>query len=577
MEVLMRVQESTGGGRIAFALLFLSFAALSGCAFLRDFDEFSFKSGDAGDGAPTDCVPSPEVCNGIDDDCNGLIDDEPLACALPNASETVCLAGSCALVSCEPDHDDCFDHVPGCETRIRDSHAHCGRCHSPCGPSEVCDEGKCRLVRARWGAFLHGPAAVLWGAAGDDLLLSFPSSGSHTVIGSTGEETARTVQVGTEHFVYRLGPDGRFSEPFILQSFESKIQITAMTGDSAGNVYLVGSYAEPVLPLTPEYILPVPAEGRVYAFIIALSPDMKARWARAFVGSSSKELFAVKLSPTGKIIVGGRFTEDLVFLEHDYSGDADQGLFAALLAKNGDSIDAFALMNDAAPLGGFALAVDPLGQSYVSRLTNGHFTVGDRLYDGERRRVIAALDSNLELLWSRALVEASAIETYGLSIDAGPNGDLLVATGSTLELSWGGEALEPGAHLARLSGNAGGKHLWSRSFPDVARLLHPRIHRDGHGYVMGDLSGATLPDLGGGPLSVPSVPDTLIASFDSEGRYRWGKVMGGAGDEKVAHLAVHPSGDITSVGSHTASFTLDEIEVPFSAPGRWYHIFRFSE
>jgi hypothetical protein len=49
------------------------------------------------------CVPSPEVCNGVDDDCNGLVDDglAPIPC--PGGGARYCVAGrmSACPVRCE--------------------------------------------------------------------------------------------------------------------------------------------------------------------------------------------------------------------------------------------------------------------------------------------------------------------------------------------------------------------------------------------------------------------------------------------------------------------------------------------
>ncbi len=99
---------------------------------------------DAGppDARPADgCVATgPEVCNGIDDDCNGLVDDgfdlssDPHNCGacgnecnLPNAFPT-CTDGACAINRCEIGFED-LDGVPG------------NGCEYTCLPSgsELCD------------------------------------------------------------------------------------------------------------------------------------------------------------------------------------------------------------------------------------------------------------------------------------------------------------------------------------------------------------------------------------------------------------------------------------------------------
>jgi len=63
----------------------------------------SSENPDAGDG--NQCVPEQEVCNGRDDDCDDLI-DEDLDTDFDND-------GHYSLDSCSSPHDDCDDHDPG--------------------------------------------------------------------------------------------------------------------------------------------------------------------------------------------------------------------------------------------------------------------------------------------------------------------------------------------------------------------------------------------------------------------------------------------------------------------------------
>jgi Cys-rich repeat protein len=48
------------------------------------------------------CTPQPEVCNGIDDDCDGIVDD-----GAPCAAGQSCIAGACQLwpPECRADAD----------------------------------------------------------------------------------------------------------------------------------------------------------------------------------------------------------------------------------------------------------------------------------------------------------------------------------------------------------------------------------------------------------------------------------------------------------------------------------------
>ena len=64
---------------------------------------------DAGDPIPVSCVPSEEVCNGVDDDCDGDVDEVP-SIPCPGGGERYCVAGR--MSKCPQRCETC---IPGSE------------------------------------------------------------------------------------------------------------------------------------------------------------------------------------------------------------------------------------------------------------------------------------------------------------------------------------------------------------------------------------------------------------------------------------------------------------------------------
>ncbi|MBX3250403.1 MAG: hypothetical protein KF901_24725 [Myxococcales bacterium] len=104
------------------------------------------------------CEPREEECNGLDDDCDGAIDEDfdlqdDLAncgacgrqCVFRNG-EGICNAGVCTVTSCEPPFEDCDgDGSNGCESDTQLSVNHCGTCRNVCrNPDRVCCSGSCQ-------------------------------------------------------------------------------------------------------------------------------------------------------------------------------------------------------------------------------------------------------------------------------------------------------------------------------------------------------------------------------------------------------------------------------------------------
>jgi hypothetical protein len=101
---------------------------------------------DAGTGEP--CVPSAEICNDDDEDCDGFVDEDfdftslahcgscDNACPTsPPFAISVCGSGTCQLL-CAPGTAHCDELLDnGCEARLSDVET-CGDCDTTCGGSE---------------------------------------------------------------------------------------------------------------------------------------------------------------------------------------------------------------------------------------------------------------------------------------------------------------------------------------------------------------------------------------------------------------------------------------------------------
>jgi hypothetical protein len=114
-------------------------------------------------GAST-CVPDIaagsqiEVCDGKDNDCNGMKDDIPdikLECAgknptSQNVKDWACTAATCQVAGCNGNFQDC-DGAPGngCEVNTGTDAGNCGACGTACNAtngSPTCQAGQCGIV-----------------------------------------------------------------------------------------------------------------------------------------------------------------------------------------------------------------------------------------------------------------------------------------------------------------------------------------------------------------------------------------------------------------------------------------------
>ena len=142
--------------RLRIFSLLLSFA-VGGCSAITDFDRFG--PGDGGGSTDGDvlvdgCTPmGEEICNDIDDDCNGVIDentlDDPMNCGAcgfecqpVDDAAPDCADGDC-VANCNTGYGDCDGvYATGCEVDLSDPD-NCAACGAVCDTGEVCTATGC--------------------------------------------------------------------------------------------------------------------------------------------------------------------------------------------------------------------------------------------------------------------------------------------------------------------------------------------------------------------------------------------------------------------------------------------------
>ncbi|MFO0686152.1 MAG: MopE-related protein [Sandaracinus sp.] len=113
----------------------------------------SFAASAGGDCADDDDAIHPRVpdrCNGVDDDCDGNVDENgTVLCGTHLDTSTVeCIAGRCVTTGCSGTTIDCNeDGADGCEVDVCGDPSHCGSCARDCGThvSGYCRAGACGL------------------------------------------------------------------------------------------------------------------------------------------------------------------------------------------------------------------------------------------------------------------------------------------------------------------------------------------------------------------------------------------------------------------------------------------------
>jgi hypothetical protein len=96
----------------------------------------------------TECIgaigPIPELCDGLDNNCDGIIDGVTTDCIFTYA-QGICTAGNCQIGECDAGWGNCNGITSdGCEHDIFNDPYECGACNTPCADGKSCLSGVCQ-------------------------------------------------------------------------------------------------------------------------------------------------------------------------------------------------------------------------------------------------------------------------------------------------------------------------------------------------------------------------------------------------------------------------------------------------
>ncbi len=241
-------------------------AAAGGCPVNTTFRQPVAPNIDCQDGNPAVHPTVVDICNNVDDDCNGVVDDAasanlqcatPAPAAPPLLAYTGCRAGGCRVIACYNGRGDCNgDPSDGCEVDLN-TVSNCGGCGIACGVGGTCDNQRCTGV---YGVTTSGEHACAWREGGQVACWGTNTSGelgngttvsSPTAVAVAGLGYAVEVGAGNGFTCARIS--GRFGGPVYCWgaggfgrlgngTTTSSLVPVAVTGVTTATQLSVGSY-----------------------------------------------------------------------------------------------------------------------------------------------------------------------------------------------------------------------------------------------------------------------------------------------------------------------------------------------
>jgi len=445
------------------------------------------------DAAPGPCPSRVEECNGRDDDCDGLIDEEADASC---AGDEVCRAGGCR------DHGwEIWSTEFGTVFDIYHLH--------------VESDGKGGVYIA--GAF--GDSANFGGEF-------------HMAMG------------GLDIFVVHLEEDESLKW---VRTFGSAGDDTpsAFTLDPDGNLLIAAVYASPIDfgggTRVPESFSDVS--------LLALSAEGAHLWDRTFDEDAGRMTIHRIAGSRERLLLSGNFTSRVDFGGGVRDGGTFGDAYILGLTRDGSHIwDHVYGSSVASDLAG-NVAADADGNSFLT----GYGFNGNDYGAGSRSGGIflVSYDKDGAHQWDQVYPQTSSGRAEAIMVDG--EGHLLIAGKYNHQIDFGGGVRrEEDGDLFVLSLDATGAYRWDRTLIGWANETHDlALGPDGSTYVAG---AAALWDLGSGERSPIGNQDGFVVSLDPRGVPQWDAPFFGERTTKCTSVAIGQRGPLYVAGyTHSGS------------------------
>ncbi len=363
----------------------------------------------------------PDICDGEDNDCDGMI-DEVTADLCPSAAGVLtgtCIEGTCTVMSCQSGQSDCNGaYGDGCEAETANDKENCGECGNVCPGAGVCSAGACsppgwaRSIGAGMSAESETVSAIGRDTAGN-LYIAGSLSGNSRV----GDDPIAGGGSAREAFIAKFAPTGAFVTAMRVATFSS-VRDMHIRGD---NIFVVGRFRDTgnFNPLGEEAVMFSSADDSDI-FIAQYNTDLQVVAARAFGSLTNDEAHSIVATSDAAIVVAGTLTGPASVDGMSFVAGGFVARFRIDAELSGPSH--LRSLGDAVQIRD--LAVDSGQNVYMVADYMGTASVGGDAFTGAGS-IVASFNGTTGHRWSRAysaadgFVKVSAVATDGTGVYLG--------------------------------------------------------------------------------------------------------------------------------------------------------------
>ncbi|WP_170229904.1 SBBP repeat-containing protein [Polyangium fumosum] len=503
-------------------------------------------------------LPAAETCNGVDDDCDGNVDNDPSCVCVPGdmmdcydgppgtAGTGVCVGGKATCAADGQSYGPCVGQVlPSAETcnmqdddcdGVVDDGIGCAcapgtsiNCYT--GPDNTNGVGLCK-----GGSQTCLADGTGYGACMGEVLPSLDNCASPADEDCSGAALACT----GDHVV---------SKQFGGASNQVGMDVAV---DAQGNVYTIGHFEGSIN--MGGAIGTLTSAGSTDVLVAKYDPMGNVLWAKQYGNTAAQVGNGIAVDGAGNVYVTGSFQGSINFGMGAMTSAGGDDLYVAKLDTDGTFLWQRSLGNTVTQQG-MDIAVDATGAAYVT----GQFS-GDITFAGQIQNV-AGLDAMLlkysstgGALWGKGFGGTGT--QFGYEVSVTPAGQVTFVGAFQNTISFVGNTLTSAGDydivVARF--DAAGTHLWSKGYGDAANQRAFAVATDptdGSVVLTGEYAGSFSFDGGITTLTCADGTDNVdgyIAKLDIMGNHVWSKSFGNLTAQRGQGLAIDVFGNIVITG-----------------------------
>ncbi|MBK9263992.1 MAG: SBBP repeat-containing protein [Polyangiaceae bacterium] len=488
-------------------------------------------------------TPNAELCSTmVDDDCDGMVNEEGADCAcMPNSTAPCytgpmgtqdvgdCKAGVQACNAQGTAYGPCVGDVvpqmetcalPGdedCDGQINEGGLSCvciPNSMAPCytGPMGTQDVGDCKA--GTWTCNAQGTA---YGPCMDEVLPQMESCalpGDEDCDGQINEGGLSCVCVPNTVEACYTGPMG-----------------TAGVGECKAGTHACNAQGTAYGPCVGE-VQPQAENCNTMGDDDCdgiINEACSALWAKSFGDAAFQDIFDVAVDPLGNIVIVGQFIGTVDFGGGPFTTPTSNGdIFIAKYDPQGNHLWSQQYGANGTD-GARSVAIDAAGNILVTGLFQSTVDFGGGAHvsvNGTHDIFALALTSTGSFLLSRAFGSPGGDE--GLAVSFDPAGNAIIVGYAAGPIDFGGGVLPwlggDDAFIAKFS--MLGSHLWSKGFGDASGQYIRDVAVDAAGdiYFTGSFQGVV--DFGGGAITSMGSTDSMLVKYSAAGNHVWTRQIG---------------------------------------------------